>query len=243
MPSARRIQPLQQSPGGRLVILNGFPGAGKYTILKRVHDLLPADITCLLDNHLLIDPVTAVIPDRSDDHYKLRQSIRAPIFRALRKRAQEGHTILMTTCLAKENERDVAAMQEHLDIVRKTDIPIFWINIHCELAILEQRVANPERCREGKTKLTDVGILRDLVRKHQLIEPLPSEEGLTRLFVETLDSSGPVELSVGRLMSLIDCSQNVNGNGGEVERNGGQGSDRDQQKVTHSSFKFQPTSP
>lgn len=192
----------QEHPNGRVVVLNGLPGAGKYTILKKVHSLLPADTTCLLDNHLLIDLAVAVIPGRSDEHHELRRNIRAPVFQALRKRVREGHTILMTACMAKENERDAAFLQEHLDIVRETDIPIFWLNVHCDLVVLEGRIISPGRLKEGKTKLTDVDILRDLVRKHQLIEPRLDEPGPIRLIVESLDSSGPLELSVARLMSL-----------------------------------------
>lgn len=46
--------PYKQSSSGRIVVLNGFPGAGKFTILKHTKELLPANKTCLLDNHLLI---------------------------------------------------------------------------------------------------------------------------------------------------------------------------------------------
>ncbi|KAH7266759.1 uncharacterized protein BKA55DRAFT_553216 [Fusarium redolens] len=54
----------EQKPPGKIVVLNGFPGTGKLTILQHLKKFLPSDTTCLLDNHLLIDPVAAVIPDR-----------------------------------------------------------------------------------------------------------------------------------------------------------------------------------
>ncbi|KAB8231235.1 uncharacterized protein BDW43DRAFT_283119 [Aspergillus alliaceus] len=62
-----------QPTTGKIIVLNGFPGTGKLTILKQAKELLPADTTILMDNHLLIDPVTAVIPDRSDEHHELRR--------------------------------------------------------------------------------------------------------------------------------------------------------------------------
>ncbi|TFA98766.1 hypothetical protein CCMA1212_009304 [Trichoderma ghanense] len=132
---------------GKLVVLNGFPGTGKLTILKQAKDLLPAtSMTCRLDNHLLIDPVIALIPDRSDEHHELRRRIRAPIFEQIRKQAQEVATILMTACLAGDNERDTAFLSEHLDILRGTDLPIIWVNVDCDQKIMEQRMESPERC-------------------------------------------------------------------------------------------------
>lgn len=54
-------KPPQEAPRGKIVVLNGFPGTGKFTILKRVKELL-GHRARLLDNHLLIDPVVAVKP-------------------------------------------------------------------------------------------------------------------------------------------------------------------------------------
>ncbi|RGP79496.1 chloramphenicol phosphotransferase [Fusarium longipes] len=139
-PCAPNVYPVQSlsSRSGKIVVLNGFPGTGKLTILKRLQMYLPSDTTCLLDNHLLIDPVAAVIPDRSDNHHELRRLVRAPIFAELGKRAKGGDTILMTACLAADSQRDNDFYHEHVDIARKNDVPIYWINLHCDPAILEQ---------------------------------------------------------------------------------------------------------
>lgn len=194
---------------GRIVVLNGFPGTGKLTILKQAKELLPADKTCLLDNHLLIDPVAAVIPGRSDEHHKLRRMIRAPIFDKLGQLAREGCVVLMTACLAEDNQADTAVLEEHLDMVRGTDIPIFWVTAHCDQTVLEQRLGSPECCHGTKTKLTDVRVLQNLVREHRLIRPSSIADNSTRLVEHTLDVNGSVDLSVSRLMSLIGYPQGV----------------------------------
>ena len=58
-----------------IIVLNGFPGVGKYTILKEVQALLAADKSPrLIDNHLLIDPAAALYPGRGVHHHELRHA-------------------------------------------------------------------------------------------------------------------------------------------------------------------------
>ncbi|KAF4456715.1 chloramphenicol phosphotransferase [Fusarium albosuccineum] len=202
-PHTYEMEQVEQVSGGRIVVLNGFPGSGKSTILTQVKELLPAKTTCLLDNHLLIDPVAAVIPERSDEHHELRKIIRAPVFKKLGELAEQGHTVLMTACLGDNNEKDLAFLQEHLDMVRGTIVPMYWINVHCNQTALEKRLVMPERHQGSKSKLTDVGTLRALIRQHRLIEPCKDDEVSARLFVENLDVSGPVFHSVDRVMEMV----------------------------------------
>ncbi|KAG6805388.1 hypothetical protein H0H93_004898, partial [Arthromyces matolae] len=68
------------SESGMIVVLNGFPGTGKHTILKQLQALLPTHKSRLIDNHLLIDPAQALYPDRSEEHHALRREIRAVFF-------------------------------------------------------------------------------------------------------------------------------------------------------------------
>lgn len=190
---------------GKVVVLNGFPGTGKLTILQQAKALLPENIACLLDNHLLIDPVEAVVPGRSDEHHALRRQVRAPVFAKLAERAREGCVVFMTACLAEDSVGDAAFLEEHLDLVRGTDVPIFWVNAHCDPAVLEQRLKSAGRCSGSKTKLTDVNVLRDLLRKHRLIVPgRVSDDSSVLLSVGTLDVSGSVDESVSLLMYMVN---------------------------------------
>lgn len=189
---------------GRIVVLNGFPGTGKLTILKRAKDLLATSrMTCLLDSPL-IDAVTALTPGRSGDRHKLRRIFRTPIFERIRKRVLEGATVLLTARLVGDSERSTAFLRQHLDLVRGTDVPIIWVNADCNQAVLEQRLKVHGRYHGVRTKLTDVRLLRDLLREHHLIEPTQSADGSVRLVVKRLDVSGPVDVSVRKLMSIMD---------------------------------------
>ena len=202
-------QQMSGPSSGKIVVLNGFPGTGKLTILKHLQKYLPAETTCLLDNHLLIDPVVAVIPDRSDRHHELRRSVRAPIFEELAHQAKQGHTILMTACLAADSSRDKAVFREHLDIARKAGVPLYWINVHCHRNVLEQRVSTPERQQGSKTKLTDVDVLWDILENHTLLEPSSNGDGDVRLVFESMDVSGEVETSVICLLNIITSTKAV----------------------------------
>ncbi|KAJ7682003.1 hypothetical protein DFH06DRAFT_285333 [Mycena polygramma] len=193
---------------GMVVVLNGFPGTGKLTILKQLQALLPPDRTRLLDNHLLIDPAHVLIPDRSDAHHILRQRIRAACFGTVTELAMQGYTVLLTACLAEDNGgRDTAVLQEHLDIVRGTQVPLHWVNVHCSLEELERRVASPERRHGSKTKLTDVAILKRMVSENSLIAPREGDGGT--IVVRTLDAGGPVENSVACLMKLVGLAGSI----------------------------------
>ncbi|KAF4985663.1 hypothetical protein FGRMN_11131 [Fusarium graminum] len=209
----RLHRPYLRAPGflgagalGRIVVLNGFPGAGKHTIIKRIRELLDNNTTCLFDNHLIIDPVVAIFPERGDsNHHTLRRAIQAPIFKALGKRASEGDTILMTASLAAGLPRDVDSLQDYLSISRENRVPIYWINVHCDSDILEKRLSTPERQQGSKTKLTDVHILRGLLESHELIDPkaIGGGNSSTRLVFEQLDVSGSLEGTVSSLMDIL----------------------------------------
>ncbi|KAI6784326.1 uncharacterized protein J7T54_006371 [Emericellopsis cladophorae] len=153
--------------------------------------------------------VLGFITDHNDEYYELRRLVRAPIFKKLRERAREGHIVLMTACLAENNERDTTFLEEHLDMARGTDVPICWVNAHCDQKALGQRLSSPGRYHEAKGKLTDVCVLRNLLREHSLIEPSKIANGPTKLVVKTMDVTGPIELSVGHLMSMIGFPQGV----------------------------------
>lgn len=189
---------------GLVVVLNGFPGTGKLTIMRRAQQLLPDDITCLLDNHLLIDPVVAVMPNRDLNHHELRRAVRRPIFQALSKRAMEGHIIVMTACLAADNDTDASCLEEHIDIVRGTGVPLLWVNAHCDHALVEQRLRSQERITCSKTKLTDIRVLREILGRHRLIVPnRPVSNEPASIRVEAVDVSGSVEESVGCLFKIL----------------------------------------
>jgi chloramphenicol 3-O-phosphotransferase len=196
-------QGLQFQFCGKIVILNGFPAAGKFTIATKIKDYFPKNTVRLIDNHILINPAQAIYPDRSGAHHELRRKFREIAFEAIRKIAEEGKTVLMTACLA-DNDADINTFKEHISMVRNTPIPIYWINLKCDGGVLEKRVASKERREGTRSKLTDASILRQMMRDHELLSPHPHDYDV-RLIAETMDVSGALEESVHQLLHILHC--------------------------------------
>ena len=169
----------------------------------------PTNPPRLVDNHLLIDPVQALFPDRSGDHHTLRRRIQDAVFPCISKLAQEGHIVLMTACLATENHRDTTSFREHLALVRGTNVPLYWVSASCDRERLVERAQSDERVQSSKTKLTDPAILEGLVNAHRLLVPGELSARLTNLVVVSLDTNGEVDESARQLMEMVDLARTV----------------------------------
>ncbi|RSL57949.1 hypothetical protein CEP51_014158 [Fusarium floridanum] len=197
--------PVGVSPKGKVVVLNGFPGTGKLTILNNLQSRLVGHDTLIIDNHFIIDPVQKIYPDRGLNHYYLRQQLRQVIFKEIRKMVDRGCVVLMTACLGN-NEGDRKVLDEHLDIVRGTDTPMFWINVGCDQRTLEERLTRPERVRGNRAKLTNVEILRGMTKHSQIIMPSGSRHRLEDISLATasLDVGGSIEEAVYKVYNVME---------------------------------------
>jgi hypothetical protein len=151
-----------------LILVNGYPGVGKKSIAKLIHQDLDATTT-FIHNHLLIDPVVAIHPSRNEAHYALRKRFRQIAFEALIKDSNTDRIIILTVCLG-DNQDDIAVMLEHLHIARERRIPVFWVNLLCnDVSEHERRIASDERKRSGMSKCTDPVLLREIKNKSKLL--------------------------------------------------------------------------
>ncbi len=182
---------------GKVVVLSGFPGTGKLSILQRVQSIL-GEHTILLDSRLLVDPVQAVLPGRRAAHHALRRAVHAPIFASLNATVRGGGHVLLTARLAS-TDLDAAVAAEHLGLVEGASATLFWVNAVCAWDALEQRVQSAARREGGKTKLTQPGVLHTLVATHTLHAP----PNMGNVVSAELDVSGDLETSARRLMEII----------------------------------------
>jgi shikimate kinase len=193
----------QKVKQGCIIFLNGFPGVGKLTIARAIKDNLPADATCLIDNHILIDPAEAIIPGRGPAHKKLRQNIRRVAFEALTEEmvSQPNLKVIMTGCIVDSPE-DIAVLAEHLRVAKDANVPFYLIDVTCDREEHGRRLETIERAAEGKSKLRDCHVLQQLLEQYKRIENLP-EELLTVVDIEhmMLDTTGStVDQTVSKKM-------------------------------------------
>ncbi|KAJ3468618.1 hypothetical protein MRS44_002683 [Fusarium solani] len=183
-----KVTPAGVAPRGKVVVLNGFPGTGKLTILSNMQSRLAGQDTLVIDNHFIIDP-----------------QLRRVIFKEIRKMVDRGCVVLMTACLGN-NEGDRKVLDEHLDIVRGTDIPMFWINIGCDQRTLEERLTRPERVQGNKAKLTSVEVLRVMTKHSRIILPSGSRHKLEdiNLVTASLDVGGSIEEAVNKVHRIVE---------------------------------------
>jgi adenylylsulfate kinase-like enzyme len=92
--SEQNIEPPLPSPC--VLLLNGFPGVGKFTIAKSLCSSFVTSNTpyLLLDNHLIIDAAHAIIPDRSPSNYALRKQFRDVAFNGLKALEEENSVVI-----------------------------------------------------------------------------------------------------------------------------------------------------
>ncbi|KAH4900261.1 hypothetical protein HBI80_161130 [Parastagonospora nodorum] len=154
----------QKAKQGCIVFLNGFPGVGKLTIAQIMMHNLPAETTCLIDNHVLIDPAEAII--------------RRVAFEALTKEmvSHPNVKVIVTGCLA-DNSEDIAVLAEHVRVTQDTDGPFYLVEVTCYRAEHGRRLEAPTCATGGKTKLQDGSILQVLLEQNRLVKvrSLPTE--------------------------------------------------------------------
>jgi chloramphenicol 3-O-phosphotransferase len=178
---------------GRVILLNGFPGVGKFSIGRRLFNLLDHKYVRFIDNHLLIDPVEAITPGRGSDHKALRYAFRRVTFDALCDIADQSITIILTSCLSS-TEEDQQVMEEYLAIASRRKVPFYLFNITCDRSEHHSRLVTTERSTGSKTKLIDPDILDSMVEKHKLVEIAGEERELP--------------LTSGRYMLEVDTTHN-----------------------------------
>lgn len=125
----------------------------------------------MIDNHLLIDPVEAIIPGRGPAHHTLRRQFRRVACDALKQERSLDSAIIMTSCAA-DTPQDREVFAEHVEIVRVRKIPFIAVNIICDEETNAKRLRSRERVDEsgkGKTKLVDTKALYSLRKDYKLL--------------------------------------------------------------------------
>jgi chloramphenicol 3-O-phosphotransferase len=160
-----------------VLLLNGFPGVGKFTIAKAISAKLTQGNFPhrLLDNHQLIDPAASIQPVRNAEHYELRQSFRAVAFEGLKLVKEENLVIIMTACLSTSPVptpyNDIEQFIQYVDLADARGVPLVVVNLVCDFSTNSERLRSTDRMGvNGKMKLVDPEILEKIRRETTILD-------------------------------------------------------------------------
>ncbi|KAF2676708.1 hypothetical protein K458DRAFT_275767, partial [Lentithecium fluviatile CBS 122367] len=160
---------------GCLVLINGYPAAGKLAIARALYAEVPrSSEKRLVDHHLLIDAAHAIAPDHDNRlHQIVRKDLRTAAFMGSRrefgKNKKGDLTVIMTTCIAHIRS-DLAILLEYFNIARGTKIRVLYINLKCRLKEHTQRILTEDRYHQGRMKLRDETKMHELLAKYRLAD-------------------------------------------------------------------------
>lgn len=165
------------------IYINGFPGVGKLTVAKELEKLIPD--SKVYHNHLLIDPIAALV-DRSSPHYRaMRTSLRRHILDLIATSEATQHATWIFTDSQSTDPIGSATAQDYQDAAVKRGVPFISVILHCGLEENAKRLVHEGRGAGSNTKLTDLEILRAIRQE----EDIHKFGGLEELEVDTTDIS------------------------------------------------------
>mmetsp|Transcript_5003 Transcript_5003/g.5723 ORF Transcript_5003/g.5723 Transcript_5003/m.5723 type:complete len:229 (-) Transcript_5003:103-789(-) len=168
------LKTFQPKPLPAVIILNGEPGVGKLTVAQKLKDFLTSfgiKVT-FVDNHLLIDPTTAIAgEDRSDPfHWETRTLFRKTAFKCMQKDPDSNTAFLFTSCLSTE-KTGTDQFLEFFELATNRNLPLIFVQFRCNLDTLVRRATSEERRKSNKGKLTDADVVRKLREMYTLLDP------------------------------------------------------------------------
>jgi tRNA uridine 5-carbamoylmethylation protein Kti12 len=151
-----------------VIHINGYPGSGKLTIARKLVDLLSPYNGKLVHNHLLIDPVGAVLPRSSPDYQPMRRALRSVIFDALAVSQDTAGSVFVFTDFQSGDDVGRGVMLEYREMAARRNCTFVPITVTCSKDENLRRLASAERMLHRK--LTDAELvthLRDNAITHQ----------------------------------------------------------------------------
>ncbi|MBI1327512.1 MAG: AAA family ATPase [Alphaproteobacteria bacterium] len=160
-----------------IIHLNGMTGVGKLTVGKLLAGKLGAR---LIDNHSVLDLVTAVHVRRTPLYFVMIDKIMDVVFNEISTLPKE-QIFIFTNCLSTTHAEDMARQDAIANFAAVDNRPFIQVMLTCTLEENKKRVISADRT--SKRKLLDPVILEDLCQRLTMYHPL-AEHMLT---IDTTD--------------------------------------------------------
>ena len=157
-----------------MVYINGFPGTGKLTIAKMMCDALAHSNTIiqapiLIDNHMLIDPVGAVLPRTHPDYRVHRKAMRSQAFRRYVERGSNSNSIVIFTDFQASDEMGKEIASEYMNAAERGGRKFIPIILTVDLDENKRRMITSDRADGYKCKLTNTEKLGEIREEYKLL--------------------------------------------------------------------------
>lgn len=153
----------------KLIFIYGPPAAGKYTVAKEVATLTGFRV---MHNHIFVDAITPIFEFGSKPFGRIYQVMRNAFLTEAAQDGREG--LIHTYCYA--HEEDDATVQHVIDTVESNGGELCFVQLVCDEETVMQRVENDSRKEFGK--IADRELLKGILARHELFEPVPMRESL-----------------------------------------------------------------
>jgi len=154
-----------------IIHINGMPGVGKLTIAKFLAKKLGAR---LIDNHLLIDLVTAIYERGSSEYMLMVKKLIDIVLGEIAK--NPNNIFIFTNALAAELSEDRSRLTQLSQFAHNHGLPFVQVRLDCDLEENKQRISS--KARKLKGKLVDTGELEKLRQNYSIYHP-PADYQLT----------------------------------------------------------------
>ncbi|KAH7196388.1 uncharacterized protein B0J16DRAFT_325905 [Fusarium flagelliforme] len=156
-----------------IIHINGYPGMGKLTIARKLVELLSPYNGRLVHNHLLIDPVGAILPRSSPDYQPARHAVRSVIFDALAVSQDTADSVFVFTDFQSNDEIGRGVIAEYRNMTARRGCTFVPVTVTCNEEENLRRLASIERVVHGK--LTDATVVAHL-RENAVVHQWPKED-------------------------------------------------------------------
>ncbi|KAF5622473.1 chloramphenicol phosphotransferase [Fusarium sp. NRRL 52700] len=153
--------PFDEPKKGRVLILNGFTGTGKTSLVKGLKERLPGQKIQIVDSPIMAGPFCA---------HAYQRNCRSAYLHEIQRFADQGYTILVTASLAN-NISSQRVIRDIIGIVSGKDISLFWINISRQEVIQDQQISNSTGSANGESKPENPDVLPATAEQGQLVLP------------------------------------------------------------------------